>query len=185
MKYSVREGPHGMHVPDLTMVDVNCLDDVMELMEMSHANRSTAKTNMNEHSSRSHLILSCYMVSTNKHSGEVSRGKLHLIDLAGSERLSKSGATGVAMKEAQNINKSLSALGDVIAARGSGSSHIPFRNSTLTLLLQDSLSSNSKTLMFVCASPVMYNVEESFCSLNFAERARKVELGKAFKNIKK
>jgi len=89
------------------------------------------------------------------------------------------------MKEAQNINKSLSALGDVIAARGAGVKHIPFRNSTLTQLLQDSLSANSKTLMFVCVSPVMYNVEESFCSLNFAERARKVELGKAKKNVAK
>ena len=111
---------------------------------------------------------------------------MHLVDLAGSERLSKSGAAGQAMKEAQNINKSLSALGDVIAARGAAgpAKHIPFRNSTLTQLLQDSLSANSKTLMFVCVSPVLFNAEESFCSLNFAERTRKVELGKAKKNVK-
>ncbi|GMH52507.1 hypothetical protein TrST_g5623 [Triparma strigata] len=184
-KYTVREGPHGNYVPDLTMVNVDSLDEVIELLALADLNRSTAKTNMNEHSSRSHLILSCYIVSTNKHSGEVSRGKLHLIDLAGSERVGKSGAKGLALKEAQNINKSLSALGDVIAARGSGSSHIPFRNSTLTQLLQDSLSADSKTLMFVCISPVMYNSEEGFCSLNFAERARKVELGKATKNVVK
>jgi len=184
-KYTVREGPHGNYVPDLTMVNVDSLDEVIELLALADTNRSTAKTNMNEHSSRSHLILSCYIHSTNKHSGEVSRGKLHLIDLAGSERVGKSGASGVALKEAQNINKSLSALGDVISARGAGSSHIPFRNSTLTQLLQDSLSNQSKTLMFVCISPVMYNAEEGFCSLNFAERTRKVELGKANKNVEK
>ena len=88
----------------------------------------------------------------------------------GSERLDKSGATGQALKEAQNINKSLSSLGDVIAARASKQAHIPFRNSTLTYLLQDSLSQDSKTLMIVCISPVHYNAEESYCSLNFASR---------------
>lgn len=92
------------------------------------------------------------------------------MDLAGSERLDKSGATGQALKEAQNINKSLSALGDVIQARASKQGHVPFRNSTLTYLLQDSLSQDSKTLMFVCISPVLYNAEETFCSLNFAAR---------------
>ena len=114
------------------------------------------------------------------------------------------GATGVALKEAQNINKSLSALGDVIAARAANNSHVPYRNSTLTYLLQvrssprssrpgrlfprrslvaprsqDSLSADSKTLMFVCCSPVLYNAEETFCSLNFAARVNAVELGKA------
>ena len=77
------------------------------------------------------------------------------------------------MKEAQNINKSLSALGDVIAARANGAGHVPFRNSTLTYLLQDSLSANSKTLMFVQISPAAFNADESFCSLNFAARVRK------------
>mmetsp|Transcript_21188 Transcript_21188/g.42262 ORF Transcript_21188/g.42262 Transcript_21188/m.42262 type:complete len:728 (+) Transcript_21188:162-2345(+) len=184
-KYTVREGPHGNYVPDLTMVNVDSLDEVIELLSLADVNRSTAKTNMNEHSSRSHLILSCYVEATDRHTGTVSRGKLHLIDLAGSERVGKSGAKGQALKEAQNINKSLSALGDVISSRASSSSHIPFRNSTLTQLLQDSLSKDSKTLMFVCVSPVMYNSEEGFCSLNFAERARKVELGKATKNVTK
>ncbi|CAM9793738.1 unnamed protein product, partial [Discosporangium mesarthrocarpum] len=126
----------------------------------------------------SHLILSVLVESLNLHTGNTSRGKLHLIDLAGSERISKSGAEGQALKEAQNINKSLSALGDVIAARVGKHSHVPYRNSTLTYLLQDSLSADSKTLMFVCISPVIYNVEESFCSLNFAARVRTVELGK-------
>jgi kinesin family protein C2/C3 len=138
---------------------------------------------MNEHSSRSHMMLTVSISSEHKATRVVSRGKLNLVDLAGSERLDKSGATGVALKEAQNINKSLSALGDVIAARASKQGHIPFRNSTLTYLLQDSLSQDSKTLMFVCVSPVIYNAEETFCSLNFASRVRSVELGKASKNV--
>ncbi|CAM9355284.1 unnamed protein product, partial [Sphacelaria rigidula] len=85
---------------------------------------------------------------------------------------------GQALREAQNINRSLSALGDVIAARASRQAHVPYRNSALTYLLQGSLSADSKTLMVVCISPVLENAEESFCSLNFAARVRKVELGK-------
>jgi kinesin family protein C2/C3 len=89
--------------------------------------------------------------------GDETCGKLHLVDLAGSERLKKTGASGSALKEAQAINKSLSALGDVIAAKVRKQSHVPFRNSTLTHLLQDSLSKDSKTAMIVCVSPSIYN----------------------------
>jgi hypothetical protein len=145
--------------------------------------RSQSRTNMNEHSSRSHMMLTVTITSEHRPTGTSSRGKLNLVDLAGSERISKTGATGQALKEAQNISKSLSALGDVIAARGAKQTHVPFRNSTLTYLLQDSLSQDSKTLMFVCISPVIYNAEETFCSLNFAARVRSVELGKASKNV--
>ena len=102
---------------------------------------------------------------------------------AGSERQEKSGATGARLKEAAAINKSLSALGDVIAARGADQKHVPFRNSTLTHLLQDSISQDSKTLMFCCISPVAYNVDETFCTLNFASRVGNVELGKASKQV--
>ncbi len=93
---------------------------------------------MNEHSSRSHLMLSVVVESANRISGGTTWGKLHLVDLAGSERISKSGAAGQALKEAQAINKSLSALGDVIMSRAQKSAHVPFRNSTLTHLLQAS-----------------------------------------------
>jgi kinesin family protein C2/C3 len=116
------------------------------------------------------MILTATVVSQFLPTGAVTRGKLNLVDLAGSERITKSGATGQALKEAQNINKSLSALGDVIAARAAKQAHVPFRNSTLTYLLQDSISQDSKTLMIVCISPVLYNSEETFCSLNFASR---------------
>eukprot|EP01033_Poteriospumella_lacustris_P001884 gene1884-1370_t len=180
-KLQVKIGEYGNYVPGLTQVPVNDNDQVLRLIATADRNRASAVTNMNEHSSRSHMMLTVNLVSEFHPTGVVYRGKLNLVDLAGSERLDKSGAVGQALKEAQNINKSLSALGDVIAARAQKQGHIPFRNSTLTYLLQDSLSQDSKTLMIVCASPILYNAEETFCSLNFASRVRTVELGKASK----
>lgn len=182
-KLEVKLGPYGNHVPGLISLPVNNIQDVLSLITTADRNRSSATTNMNEHSSRSHMILTATVISEYLPTGVVTRGKLNLVDLAGSERINKSGATGQALKEAQNINKSLSALGDVIAARAAKQSHVPFRNSTLTYLLQDSISQDSKTLMIVCVSPVLYNSEETFCSLNFAGRVRTVELGKASKTI--
>lgn len=179
----VRQGPTGNFVPGLTVVPVQTLDEVFELIKRGNKNRSTHATDMNEHSSRSHSILSIQMKSVNLVTQAVSNGKLFLVDLAGSERLSKTGAEGQRLKEAQNINKSLSALGDVIAARASKAKHVPYRNSSLTYLLQDALGGDSKTLMVACASPVDYNSEESFCTLNFAARTRSVEMGKATKNV--
>lgn len=169
-KLDVKMGEFGNYVPGLTQVNVDSIEAVMRLITLADRNRSSSTTNMNEHSSRSHMILTCYITSEFIPTGVISRGKLNLVDLAGSERIDKSGAQGQALKEAQNINKSLSALGDVIAARAQKQSHVPFRNSTLTYLLQDSLSQDSKTLMIVCVSPVLYNAEETFCSLNFAAR---------------
>merc|ERR1712151_960488 len=95
----------------------------------------------------------------------------------------KSGVTGQGMTEAQNINKSLSALGDVVASLISKSQHIPYRNSKLTMMLKDSLGGDSKTLMIVQCSPAQTNVTETLSSLNFASRARNVELGKAKRNV--
>lgn len=181
-KLDIRQGENGNHVPGLSSVPVTSLQQVIELMAVADKHRSQSSTNMNEHSSRSHMMLTVNIVSEHKFSTTVSRGKLNLVDLAGSERVNKSGAAGQALKEAQNINKSLSALGDVIAARAQKQAHVPFRNSTLTYLLQDSLSQDSKTLMIVCCSPMIYNAEETFCSLNFAARVRSVELGKVTKN---
>jgi kinesin family protein C2/C3 len=135
-KLEIRQGEFGNYVPGLTCVPVNGLDDVTQLLATADRHRSQTCTNMNEHSSRSHMMLTVYLSSENTATGAVSRGKLNLVDLAGSERLDKSGATGQALKEAQNINKSLSALGDVIQARAAKQAHIPFRNSTLTYLLQ-------------------------------------------------
>lgn len=179
----VRQGPTGNFVPGLTVVPVQAIEEVFELIKRGNKNRSTHATDMNEHSSRSHSILSVQLKSLNLVTNAVARGKLFLVDLAGSERISKTGAEGQRLKEAQNINKSLSALGDVIAARASKQKHVPYRNSSLTFLLQDALGGDSKTLMVACASPVDYNCEETFCTLNFAARTRSVEMGKATKNV--
>jgi kinesin family protein C2/C3 len=149
-KLEVKPHPEGgTHVPELTVVPVTCMQDVQRLMEKGKANRSVGATCMNEHSSRSHCILSVYTESRAVATGARAQGKLHLIDLAGSERVGRSGATGDRLKEAQNINQSLSALGDVVAALIAKQKHVPFRNSKLTFFLQDSLGGDSKALMFV------------------------------------
>ena len=113
--------------------------------------------------------------SFHKATGVTTVGKLHLVDLAGSERPSKSGATGQALKEAQNINKSLSALGDVISALSTGEKFIPYRNNKLTLVMQDSLGGNAKTLMFVNISPADYNADETVTSLTYASRVKLIK----------
>jgi kinesin family protein C2/C3 len=181
-KLEVRQGENGNYVPGLTECRVSSIDDIFNLFAQAERNRATTATNMNEHSSRSHMMLTINVTSENIRTGTMSRGKLNLVDLAGSERINKSGATGQALKEAQNINKSLSSLADVIAARAQKAAHIPFRNSTLTYLLQDSLSKDSKTLMICCISPSITSSDETYNALNFASRVRTVELGKASKN---
>merc|ERR1712072_670593 len=128
----------------------------------------------NADSSRSHLIVILIVESTNKKSKQVTTGKLTLCDLAGSERLKKSEVTGEQMKEAQSINKSLTALGDVIEALSKNSKHVPYRNHKLTQLLSDSIGGNAKTLMFVNCSPVAGNSDETNSSLSYAARAKQV-----------
>ena len=148
--------------------------DVMKVFAKGSARRTTASTQMNAESSRSHLICSLIVRLKNRRSGQESIGKLTLVDLAGSERVDKSGATGDVLKEAQSINKSLSALGDVIAALTTGNKHVPYRNHPLTMLMSDSLGGNSKTLMFVNTSPADYNSAESNSSLAFASRCKDI-----------
>ncbi|XP_076807108.1 uncharacterized protein LOC143450438 [Clavelina lepadiformis] len=173
-----------LFVSKLRSMPVNDLGDVNKLFQAGRSNRATASTNMNEHSSRSHAVLIITVTGKNKTTGIETLGKLNLIDLAGSERVSKSGASGDRLKEAQNINRSLSALGDVIHALRNKQSHVPFRNSKLTYLLQDSLSKESKTLMLVQVSPIERSIGETVCSLTFAQRVRAVELGQATKKVK-
>ncbi|CAJ1327794.1 unnamed protein product, partial [Effrenium voratum] len=166
-------------VPGLTETAVLNVDDVLQCIGDAQKNRATSTTDMNEQSSRSHSIVTVRTKCTLRGS-DTYVGKIHLIDLAGSENTNKSGVTGQGMKEAQNINKSLSALGDVIQSLVAKSSHTPYRNSKLTMMLKDSLGGDSKTLMIVCTSPAQSNVtEKTLSSLNFASRARNVELGKA------
>jgi kinesin family protein C2/C3 len=171
-------------VPGLTEIDVHKVEDVLKCMADAQDNRTVMKTDMNDESSRSHSIVQVKTVCIHKKDKKEFSGKINLIDLAGSENTNKSGVTGQGLKEAQNINKSLSALGDVISSLVSKSGHVPYRNSKLTMMLKDSLGGDSKTLMIVQCSPAQTNVTETLSSLNFASRARNVELGKAKKNVK-
>ena len=146
---------------------------------MGNANRAVGVTNLNEQSSRSHMLVTLIVLTTNVHTGARHVGKLSLVDLAGSERLAKSNTTGQALKETQSINKSLSALGNVLNSLGRKESHIPFRDSKLTYLLQDSLGGNSKTLMLVMCGPTKEHSAETVNTLNFGTRAKEVTIGRA------
>lgn len=135
-KLDVRVGANGVYVEDLTQHVVGSGSDVERLITLASSNRVTANNNINDLSSRSHLVLTCNIVGISKATGTKIHGKLNLIDLAGSERLKNTEAEGLRLKEAKNINRSLSALGDVVAALGNNSKHVPYRNSKLTFLLQ-------------------------------------------------
>ncbi|XP_026508450.1 kinesin-like protein KIFC3 isoform X1 [Terrapene carolina triunguis] len=171
------DGSGQLYVPGLTEFQVQSVEDINKVFEFGHSNRVTEYTSLNEHSSRSHALLIVTVRGLDYSTGLRTTGKLNLVDLAGSERVGRSGAEGSRLREAQYINKSLSALGDVIYALRARQGHVPFRNSKLTYLLQDSLSGDSKTLMMVQVSPVEKNTSETLCSLKFAERVRSVELG--------
>ncbi|CAN1200419.1 Kinesin-like protein KIN-14I [Linum perenne] len=170
---------NGINVPDASLVPVSSPSDVINLMNTGHKNRAVSATAMNDRSSRSHSCLTVHIQGKDLTSGSIIRGSMHLVDLAGSERVDKSEVTGDRLKEAQHINKSLSALGDVIASLAVKSTHVPYRNSKLTQLLQDSLGGQAKTLMFVHISPEAEAVGETLSTLKFAERVATVELGAA------
>eukprot|EP00439_Symbiodinium_sp_Y106_P056852 s3308_g8.t1 len=138
-------------------------------------NRKVRATKMNADSSRSHLMLIISMDVIDKETGRRRSGKISIVDLAGSERLSKSEVTGEAQKEAIEINKSLTALGDVMMAFASRAKLIPYRNHKLTQLMQDFLGGSAKTLMFVNISPSSSNTDETINSLKYASRARCIE----------
>ncbi|CAK8544377.1 unnamed protein product [Lathyrus sativus] len=179
-KLEIHSSSHkGLSVPDASLVPVSSTTDVIELMNLGHRNRAVGATALNDRSSRSHSCLTVHVQGRDLASGATIRGCMHLVDLAGSERVDKSEATGDRLKEAQHINKSLSALGDVIASLAHKNTHIPYRNSKLTQLLQDSLGGQAKTLMFVHISPESDAVGETISTLKFAERVATVELGAA------
>ncbi|KAL5853916.1 hypothetical protein ACOSQ3_009034 [Xanthoceras sorbifolium] len=170
---------NGINVPEANLVPVSSTSDVINLMNLGHKNRAVSSTAMNDRSSRSHSCLTVHVQGRNLTSGTILRGSMHLVDLAGSERVDKSEVTGDRLKEAQHINKSLSALGDVIASLAQKSTHVPYRNSKLTQLLQDSLGGQAKTLMFVHISPEPDALGETISTLKFAERVATIELGAA------
>lgn len=182
-KLEIRNSPqNGISVPDANLVPVSSTYDVIELMNIGHRNRVVCSTALNDRSSRSHSCLTVHVQGRDLTSGATIRGCMHLIDLAGSERVAKSEVKGDRLKEAVHINKSLSALGDVIAALAQKNSHVPYRNSKLTQLLQDSLGGQAKTLMFVHISPEVDAIGETISTLKFAERVATVELGAARSN---
>jgi len=183
LKYDImRDQLVGMYVKDLTSEQTHTASHAKTLLVHGDKNRAVASTGLNDVSSRSHMVVTLTVRTRMTKSGDQYVGKLSLVDLAGSERLSKSQTSGQAAKESMAINKSLSALGTVIASLASGEKHVPYRDSKLTYLLQDSLGGNSKTLMFVNIGPAQANCAETINSLQFASRARSVTLGKATKN---
>ncbi|GMN63139.1 hypothetical protein TIFTF001_032212 [Ficus carica] len=177
-QYTIKHDVNGnTHVSDLTIVDVHSAREVSYLLDRAAQSRSVGKTQMNEQSSRSHFVFTLRISGVNESTEQQVQGVLNLIDLAGSERLSKSGSTGDRLKETQAINKSLSSLSDVIFALAKKEDYVPFRNSKLTYLLQPCLGGDSKTLMFVNISPEPSSAGESLCSLRFASRVNACEIG--------
>ncbi|XVE64837.1 hypothetical protein DITRI_Ditri07aG0133900 [Diplodiscus trichospermus] len=174
--------PNGLAVPEASMHSVKSTTDVLELMNIGLMNRAVGATALNERSSRSHSVLTVHVRGMDIKTNAVLRGSLHLVDLAGSERVDRSEATGDRLREAQHINKSLSALGDVIFALAQKNPHVPYRNSKLTQVLQSSLGGQAKTLMFVQLNPDVDSYSETISTLKFAERVSGVELGAARTN---
>ncbi|CAI5747172.1 unnamed protein product [Peronospora destructor] len=177
-------------VPDLTMSTVSSPQQTIDVLRIAQTNRVTGKTNSNMHSSRSHSIVIVQISkrwlenddadrdSADFDAEEEACGKLYLVDLAGSERVKKSNVSGDMLREAAHINKSLSALADVMEALDKKMAHIPYRNSKLTYLLQDVLNSSCKTVMIVNVGPTIENASETYRSLQLAERVRNIVVGR-------
>uniref|UniRef100_A0A7N0T4M1 Kinesin-like protein n=1 Tax=Kalanchoe fedtschenkoi TaxID=63787 RepID=A0A7N0T4M1_KALFE len=181
-KLEIKQTPEGtQEVPGLVEARVFSTDEVWELLMTGSRARSVGATNANELSSRSHCLLRVTVKGENLINGQRTKSHLWLVDLAGSERVGKIEVEGERLKESQFINKSLSALGDVISALASKTPHVPYRNSKLTHLLQSSLGGDCKTLMIVQVSPAATDLGETLCSLNFASRVRGIEAGPARK----
>lgn len=166
----------GIYIDDLTERYVSNASEVYELMRIGGENREVAYTHMNAGSSRSHSIFIITISQSNSKDFSAKVGKLYLVDLAGSEKIGKTGAEGKRLEEAKNINKSLTTLGHVISALTDGkSTHIPYRDSKLTRVLQDSLGGNSKTTLIITCSPSPYNESETLSTLRFGIRAKAIK----------
>jgi hypothetical protein len=184
-KLDIKATGQGMIIDGIISEEITNFSQMNTIQMRGFNARSTGKTNMNEHSSRSHCLTLINVTSRNRITGVTTWGKLYLIDLAGSERISRSGVSDEGLKEAQHINTSLSALTTCILALHKKEAHIPYRNSKLTHILQDSLGGSAKTMCFVNISPSgkPEDANETESSLRFASRVRKVELGQAKKQV--
>ena len=170
------EKSRGVYVKGLLEIYVSSVQEVYEVMRRGGTARAVAATNMNQESSRSHSIFVLTVTQKNVETGSAKSGQLFLVDLAGSEKVGKTGASGQTLEEAKKINKSLSALGMVINSLTDGkSSHIPYRDSKLTRILQESLGGNSRTTLIINCSPSSYNVEETLGTLRFGVRAKAIK----------
>ncbi|KAI8583484.1 hypothetical protein K450DRAFT_221443 [Umbelopsis ramanniana AG] len=166
----------GVYVKGLLEVYVASTEEVFEVMRRGGNARVVAYTNMNAESSRSHSIVQITITQKNLDTGAAKSGKLYLVDLAGSEKVGKTGASGQTLEEAKKINKSLTALGMVINNLTDGkSSHIPYRDSKLTRILQESLGGNSRTTLIINCSPSSYNEQETIGTLRFGIRAKTIK----------
>jgi len=185
-KHEIKVHPDGRRfVSDINLIPLEPTDAeaVEGVMRQAAKYRAVGSTDMNAVSSRSHSVFTLHLTALNPESRQALRGTLNLCDLAGSERLDRSKATGTRAKEAMAINKSLSSLTDVFVSIGKKASHIPFRNSKLTRLLEPCLSGDGKTLMVVNMSPTEKSTQETLCSLRFAAQVNKCELGKAKRSL--
>ena len=160
-----------VYINNCVIKEAESPDELVELFTKGNLERHVGATKMNAESSRSHSIFAI-LIESYPATKRTTTGKLSLVDLAGSERADKTGATADRLKEGMAINKSLSALGDVISALSSKEKFIPYRNSKLTQVMQDSLGGNAKTLMFVNFSPADYNADETVTSLKYAARVK-------------
>ncbi|KAK0391023.1 hypothetical protein NLU13_0525 [Sarocladium strictum] len=170
------EKNRGVYVKGLLEIYVSSVQEVYEVMRRGGNARAVAATNMNQESSRSHSIFVITITQKNVETGSAKSGQLFLVDLAGSEKVGKTGASGQTLEEAKKINKSLSALGMVINALTDGkSSHVPYRDSKLTRILQESLGGNSRTTLIINCSPSSYNDVETLGTLRFGTRAKSIK----------
>ncbi|GBF89159.1 kinesin-II motor protein [Raphidocelis subcapitata] len=192
-RLELKESPErGVYVKDLMQFVVKGVPEISSVLQVGKKNRSVGATMMNQDSSRSHSIFSITIETTERTAppaaaggagaaaaaapdGHIRVGKLNLVDLAGSERQSKTGATGDRLREGIKINLSLTALGNVISALVDGKAgHIPYRDSKLTRLLQDSLGGNTKTVMVANIGPADWNYDETLSTLRYANRAKNI-----------
>jgi kinesin family protein 5 len=182
IKLSLKGDVDGVRIDGLSEDYIGDEDELLEKLAFGGANRTVAATKMNSKSSRSHELF-ILKVCQKLPDGMEKTGILNLVDLAGSEKINMSGVTGNKLEEAKKINLSLSMLGNVIHSLSSGASHIPYRDSKLTRILQESLGGNYKTCLVVTASPHVRNMEESLSTLKFAQRAKTIK-NRAVLNVK-
>ncbi|XP_045504963.1 kinesin-like protein Klp68D [Colias croceus] len=166
---------NGFYIPEMTSIVCKSAAEMVRVMRAGNRNRAAGRTDMNEHSSRSHAVFLVTVETAHRSTNRIRVGKLNLVDLAGSERQRKTGASADRLREAARINQALSSLGNVISALAENSPHVPYRDSKLTRILQDSLGGNSKTIMIANIGPACYNYDETVTTLRYAHRAKAIK----------